>query len=395
MIFISFAGEDADLARALGLRMRAAGADVWCSVFKDDLDDGHPWSDQIYAALDRCDVFVLLVTGAPIDGMTKEESDYARDLYNKRKRPRVVSVRLDESVALPKRYESLQSVVLPANWQSETSDFVEMKMHQWGEVAAHADPSTSIPPEVSADAEPATTPGSASAPRDELPASPTRTATSASVAPPESAPGSVSRSAPHRRGSTRGSQVDLLLRVGLAVVALLPLAVWGFFRLYDSAGSRRDPTSESSRYLFVRVAQLAEECELLFTKLEDAAATPLVEDDLYDAHAAAYQGLIAATRSLERRATQIEGKLIPRKQLELLRDSLEKMQSEHRARSSGSEPTGFPPAAMVFAARGDGYPVPKLRGASARAQRSIAFDARQEHVPRPRSASLTASVSEL
>ncbi len=147
MIFISFAGEDADLARALGLQMRAAGADVWCSVFKDDLDDGHPWSDQIYAALDRCDIFVLLVTGAPIDGMTKEESDYARDLYNKHKRPRVVSVRLDESAALPKRYESLQSVVLPSDWQAASSAFIGKKLRQWGELAESIAPSELAPPQ--------------------------------------------------------------------------------------------------------------------------------------------------------------------------------------------------------------------------------------------------------
>lgn len=99
-------------------------------------------------------------------------------------------------------------------------------------------------------------------------------------------------------------------------------------------------------YTFTRAAEMSEECELLFAALEDAAATPAPEDDLYDAHADAYQGLIAAARSLESRATQIEKNRIPRKQLELLRESLEQMQAEHRTRSSGAEPKGFSPTAL-------------------------------------------------
>ncbi len=100
-------------------------------------------------------------------------------------------------------------------------------------------------------------------------------------------------------------------------------------------------------YTFTRAAQMAEECELLFVALEDAATTSAVEDDLYAAHADSYQGLIAAVRSLEGRAKQIEKNRIPRKQLELLRESLEKMQAEHRSRSSAAEPKGFSATALA------------------------------------------------
>jgi formylglycine-generating enzyme required for sulfatase activity len=205
--------------------MRAAGAEVWCSVFEDELVDGEEWSDQIYAALKRCSVFVLLVTDAQIDGMTKEESDFARNRYNKLKRPRVVSVRLSEAAELPERYESLQSVVLPADWQSETSDFITKKLRQWGEIAASAaTPPSSEPKAAPVPAQQATVPAPALPQRDEFHAPPMRTAAPVSVAPLEYE--GVGSSGVRERGSAR--RAPTVSRWPLGRVLLVVLPAWAF-----------------------------------------------------------------------------------------------------------------------------------------------------------------------
>jgi len=97
---------------------------------------------------------------------------------------------------------------------------------------------------------------------------------------------------------------------------------------------------------FDRTAELQEECERLFVALEEAAATPDPTDDLYPAHAEAYAHLVASVRVLETRAQTLDRNEIPAEQVGLLRDSLERMRDEHRARSQAAEPEGFSAQAL-------------------------------------------------
>ena len=247
MIFISFASEDADLARALGLRMEAAGAEVWCSVFTEKLADGRPWRDQVYAALDRSSVFVLLVTGSPINGMTKEESDYALDLFNKHESLRFVTLRNAQRVTLPPAYRRFQAVDLPPDWDAPGSQFLSKKLRQWGEVVdpdGGQAPTPEPTPDVSqqiADHTPKPIP------RDEPPAESTRTAapTSPTESGSSSAQTSIASSDASSSSPGRGSGPRQRRFQWIAVVGLLALTVWGGLKFFGEGKDSRDPAIAS------------------------------------------------------------------------------------------------------------------------------------------------------
>jgi len=99
--------------------------------------------------------------------------------------------------------------------------------------------------------------------------------------------------------------------------------------------------ADYDQYSFDKVTALQEQCEKLFVSLEEAAATPDKGDDLYQAHAAAYDEIIASLRVLETRAQTLDKNEIPQEQVRLLRDSMERMQALHREKSSAEHPEGF------------------------------------------------------
>jgi hypothetical protein len=121
-----------------------------------------------------------------------------------------------------------------------------------------------------------------------------------------------------------------------AALSLLVAAAW---LLVSSCAVRL--IADYDEHTFRRTADLHEQCEALFVSLEEAAVTAEPADDLYPAHAAEYLELISALRALETRAQTIDKNEITVEQVGLLRDSIEKMQSQHRERSASGEPKGF------------------------------------------------------
>ncbi len=99
--------------------------------------------------------------------------------------------------------------------------------------------------------------------------------------------------------------------------------------------------ADYDEFTFGRTAALQEKCETLFVALENAAATPDPTDDLYPAHATAYDEIVVALRVLETRAASLDKNQITTEQVHLLLDSTEKMQKLHQEKSAGTPPTGF------------------------------------------------------
>lgn len=99
--------------------------------------------------------------------------------------------------------------------------------------------------------------------------------------------------------------------------------------------------ADYDEFTFNKVALLQEQCETLFVALEEAAITPDPDDDLYSAHAPAYAAIIVSLRVLDTRAQTIAQNEITTEQVQLLRDSLEKMQALHRRKSSQTPPQGL------------------------------------------------------
>lgn len=112
------------------------------------------------------------------------------------------------------------------------------------------------------------------------------------------------------------------------------------------AGCAVQLIADYDQHTFERTAELQEDVERLFATLEDAAATPDPEDDLYPAHAESYNRLVGTIRALEVRAQTLDRNQIPAEQIDLLRKSIESIQSEHREFSQRAVPKGFSAEAL-------------------------------------------------
>ena len=77
-IFLSYSHHDAALARKLVKTLRKHGVATWYS--QQHVSGAEQWLDQIGAALDRCDWFVVLLTPAAVSSKwVKRELTYALD----------------------------------------------------------------------------------------------------------------------------------------------------------------------------------------------------------------------------------------------------------------------------------------------------------------------------
>ena len=90
-----------------------------------------------------------------------------------------------------------------------------------------------------------------------------------------------------------------------------------------------------------RTVELQEQCESLCVALEEAGATPDESDDLYPAHAAAYDAIEVSLRMLESRVRMVKKNEITSDQVALLRSSFEAIRTAHRDRSAGTPPKGL------------------------------------------------------
>ena len=99
--------------------------------------------------------------------------------------------------------------------------------------------------------------------------------------------------------------------------------------------------ADYDEFTFNKTAELQESCEALFLALESAALTPDEEDDLYPAHADAYDDIIVKLRVLQTRAESLDKNQITSEQVGLLLESIEKMQDLHQSKSNANPPEGF------------------------------------------------------
>lgn len=77
-VFLSHAGADADTARRLQELLTNHDIPVWFSPH--DLRGAQQWQDEIGAALDRCDWFIVILTPHAVNSMwVKRELHYALD----------------------------------------------------------------------------------------------------------------------------------------------------------------------------------------------------------------------------------------------------------------------------------------------------------------------------
>jgi hypothetical protein len=112
MLFLSFAGEDEEAAKALAAGWKKVGVDVWCSAVEGSIPDGTPYRDAMYDALGRSAVFAVLLGDGAFDGGVKEETDWAIDRYNHDESFRVVPLRFDRKRVLPEPLKRFQAVQL-------------------------------------------------------------------------------------------------------------------------------------------------------------------------------------------------------------------------------------------------------------------------------------------
>lgn len=75
-IFLSHAGQDRAFAREVAEALRRHGVPVWYS--ETEIQGGQRWHDEIGAALERCDWFLLVLSPAAVESMwVKREVLYA------------------------------------------------------------------------------------------------------------------------------------------------------------------------------------------------------------------------------------------------------------------------------------------------------------------------------
>ncbi|HEX5050780.1 MAG TPA: hypothetical protein VFZ65_03310 [Planctomycetota bacterium] len=104
--------------------------------------------------------------------------------------------------------------------------------------------------------------------------------------------------------------------------------------------------ADHDEIVVAKTVALQEKAEALFLALEDAAATPDPDDDLYAAHAGAYNEILVLLRVMEVRAASLSKNEITTEQVQLLRDSFEKMKALHQKKSAAATPGGFSAEAL-------------------------------------------------
>jgi hypothetical protein len=95
--------------------------------------------------------------------------------------------------------------------------------------------------------------------------------------------------------------------------------------------------------LVQKTVEVQEQAEALFLALAAAGSTPQPEDGAFAAHAAAYDRILVLLRVMEVRASTVEKNEITIEQVELLRDSVEKIRATHQQKSAASPPSEISP----------------------------------------------------
>jgi hypothetical protein len=135
-IFISYAREDIDAARAFKSALDAAGVPVWFDL--DSLRSGETFDQKIQDYIQRCSLFVPLLsrnTEARVEGFFRREWNYAlvRDNGIDLNTPFIIPVAIDDNLPLksvPRRFHDIHIVTVPGGRAS--TDFVEKLNHDRG-----------------------------------------------------------------------------------------------------------------------------------------------------------------------------------------------------------------------------------------------------------------------
>ena len=103
LTFISYARDDKDFALELAKELRAAGFLIWLDQL--DIPTGSRWDDEVQSALERCEIFMVILTpDSTASNNVKDEIGYALD-SNKRILPVLL-----ENANIPFRLRRFQYV---------------------------------------------------------------------------------------------------------------------------------------------------------------------------------------------------------------------------------------------------------------------------------------------
>jgi hypothetical protein len=123
-VFISHAGQDRDLARALASQLSQAGVDVWSA--EEQIQPGENWAKKIGEALDSSDMMVAVVTSKALaSDALRHDIQYALTSkhYQQRLLPVMVEpVQLESDAEVPWILKKMNPVYV----SSSSDDFSEV-----------------------------------------------------------------------------------------------------------------------------------------------------------------------------------------------------------------------------------------------------------------------------
>ena len=110
-VFVSYSTNELALAKQISDNLEQHGANVF--VFEDSATPGDPAWEQVVAAIDHSDFFVLLVSRSSVESNPVEaEISHAFHRWANEKLPKIVPVIVDEDVAAPELVKTFATVSL-------------------------------------------------------------------------------------------------------------------------------------------------------------------------------------------------------------------------------------------------------------------------------------------